>query len=157
MSDETCKDKNGISRRDLLTKSALGTFFAAIAGTVLGFPVLPKPIVSPGPSRKYKLGTPEEFPAGTALKMDKENFFLFRDEEGFFAITAICTHLGCIVSQSQDGFACPCHGSRFSADGRVVGGPAPRALPWLKVSLTPDGKLMVDAEQEVAVGTKFMV
>lgn len=155
MSDET--EKNGISRREFLTKGALASFFVATAGAVVGAVALPKPAVSPGPTRRYKLGAPEEFPVGTATKIDSGNFFLFRDDGGFFAITAVCTHLGCIIAQDDTGFACPCHGSKFSEDGKVVGGPAPRALPWLKVDLTPDGKLMVDADQEVSLGTKLTV
>lgn len=151
------KRENGISRREFLTKGALGSFFVAMGSAMVGGVALPKPTVSPGPSRRYKLGTPEEFPVGTAVKMDKENLFLLRDDEGFYAITAVCTHLGCIIAKVDDGFACPCHGSRFSADGRVVGGPAPRGLPWLKVSLTPDGCLMVDADVDVAPGTKLAV
>jgi len=156
MSDEK-KDGNGISRRDFLTKGALGAFFMAMGGAVVGGVALPKPPVSPGPTRRYKLGAPEEFSVGTGTKIDNGNFFLFRDDGGFFAITAVCTHLGCIVAKVDDGFACPCHGSKFSTEGKVVGGPAPRALPWLKVSLTPDGKLMVDADEEVTQGTKLVV
>ena len=155
MADHT--EKQGISRRDFLTKGALAAFTAAGIGALVGAGALSKPTVSPGPSRKYKLGEPSEFPVGTAVKMSKENIFLFRDEKGFYALTAVCTHLGCIIAQTEDGFACPCHGSLFSKDGKVVGGPAPRSLPWLKMSITPDGKLMVDADQEVAPGTKLAV
>ncbi|MDO8682465.1 MAG: Rieske 2Fe-2S domain-containing protein [Armatimonadota bacterium] len=154
MPDE--KKENGISRREFLTKGALGSFFVAMGGATAGGFALPKPTVSPGPSRRYKLGAPDEFPVGTAVKMDKENLFLFRDDEGYYAITAVCTHLGCIITKVDDGFECPCHGSRFSPDGRVVGGPAPSGLPWLEVSLTPDGYLMVDADVEIAPGTKFV-
>ena len=41
-----------------------------------------------------------------------------RTPQGFRALSAICTHLGCIVKQTQEGFECPCHGSRFGGDGR---------------------------------------
>ncbi|OGO39746.1 MAG: hypothetical protein A2147_06245 [Chloroflexi bacterium RBG_16_57_8] len=155
MSDHS--EKQDISRRDFLTKSALASVVIAGVGALAGAGAFSKPAVSPGPSRKYKIGEPEEFPVGTAVKMEKENIFLFHDEKGFYSLTAVCTHLGCIVSQSENGFTCPCHGSEFSKDGAVKGGPAPRALPWLKMSLTPDGKLMVDADQEVAPGTKLEV
>ncbi|MDO8588009.1 MAG: Rieske 2Fe-2S domain-containing protein [Armatimonadota bacterium] len=155
MSDK--KNENGISRREFLTKGALGSFLVAMGGATVGGFALPKPTVSPGPSRRYKLGDPGKFPVGTAMKMDKENIFLFRDVEGFYAITAVCTHLGCIVVRVDDGFACPCHGSRFAPDGHVVEGPAPRGLLWLEVSRTPDGGVMVDADVEVDLGTKLVV
>ena len=43
----------------------------------------------------------------------------------FHAFSAVCTHKQCLVSQVADGtIDCPCHGSRFDAEGRVVMGPA---------------------------------
>lgn len=55
--------------------------------------------------------------------------------EGYQAISAVCTHLGCIVKwkKGRREFFCPCHGARFAIDGRVIGGPAPRPLPKLDV------------------------
>ncbi len=148
------QEKKPINRRDFLTMGTLCTFSAALAGAGLGCAALIKPTVSPGPSHKYGLGTPGEYPVGTVMKVEDGNFYLFRDEEGFFVITAVCTHLGCIVAKVDSGFECPCHGSRFSTEGEVVGGPAPRSLPWLWVGVMPDGKLLVNAEEEVPPGTK---
>ena len=73
------------------------------------------------------------------------------------AISTTCTHLGCIVGISDTGFACPCHGSRFDQDGTVTGGPAPKPLPWFKLSLAPNGELEVDKSTEVAPGTYLNV
>lgn len=49
--------------------------------------------------------------------------------DAFSALTSICTHEVCTITgfDSQD-FVCPCHGSRFDTNGRVVSGPAVRAL-----------------------------
>ncbi|NOY12773.1 MAG: ubiquinol-cytochrome c reductase iron-sulfur subunit [Deltaproteobacteria bacterium] len=58
----------------------------------------------------------------------------------FRALSAVCTHLGCIVRWVTDAeeFLCPCHGGRFSAAGQVLAGPPPRPLPTYAVSLEGD-------------------
>lgn len=58
----------------------------------------------------------------------------------FVALSAVCTHLGCVVAwQEQAGeFLCPCHGGRFSADGQVLGGPPPAPLESLGVEIDGD-------------------
>jgi len=58
----------------------------------------------------------------------------------FVALSAVCTHLGCVVAwQEQAGeFLCPCHGGRFSSEGQVLGGPPPAPLETLAVELDGD-------------------
>ncbi len=55
----------------------------------------------------------------------------------FTAVDAVCPHQGCTVNfvSPADGFACPCHGSRFAADGKLLGGPATRGLTTIAVSV----------------------
>jgi cytochrome b6-f complex iron-sulfur subunit len=145
-------------RRDFLGIAALWSSVAALGTAVAGVLRLPKPAVLPGPARVYKLGEPAQFAVGTATRIESGNFFLFRDDRGFHAISSVCTHLGCIVAhQDNEGFACPCHGSRFNEQGAVVGGPAPAGLPWLEIALAPDGQLQVNAEAQVERGAKFQV
>lgn len=62
------------------------------------------------------------------------------------AFSTRCTHLGCRISRVEDGLlVCPCHGSRFHADGRVATGPASKPLASLPVSSDPStGTLVVD-------------
>lgn len=61
--------------------------------------------------------------------------------EGYSAVSAVCTHLGCVVrwKPGRRQFFCPCHGGRFDLEGRVLGGPAPRPLTRLEVEETPEG------------------
>ncbi len=59
----------------------------------------------------------------------------------FTAYSLVCTHLGCTVEQQGQQFACPCHGSRFDANGAVLKGPAVRPLKQLRVTPLPDGTL----------------
>lgn len=58
----------------------------------------------------------------------------------FVALTAVCTHLGCIVKWVDDDqeFLCPCHGGRFSPSGQVLGGPPPSPLENYSVTLEGD-------------------
>lgn len=59
---------------------------------------------------------------------------------GYRALSAVCTHLGCIVKwrPSRRQFFCPCHGGRFDARGRVMGGPAPEPLLSFEVEERPE-------------------
>jgi Rieske Fe-S protein len=52
--------------------------------------------------------------------------------DAYEGISAICTHMGCVVEPSQSGFRCPCHGSVYNSDGQNVSGPAPRPLSKLR-------------------------
>lgn len=58
----------------------------------------------------------------------------------FVAMSAVCTHLGCIVKwvDADQELLCPCHGGRFSTDGAVLGGPPPAPLELYPVSLQDD-------------------
>lgn len=58
----------------------------------------------------------------------------------FVALSAVCTHLGCIVKWVNDKgeFLCPCHGGRFSSAGKVLGGPPPEPLKTFPVSVSGD-------------------
>ena len=60
------------------------------------------------------------------LKLDGKRTAAFRDEQGrVHAVSAVCTHLGCILGWNpvDRTWDCPCHGSRYAGDGRVIQGP----------------------------------
>jgi len=62
----------------------------------------------------------------------------------YVALSAVCTHLGCVVQwqESAGEFVCPCHGGRFSAAGTVLAGPPPRPLEPLPVAIDGDQLLI---------------
>jgi glycine/D-amino acid oxidase-like deaminating enzyme/nitrite reductase/ring-hydroxylating ferredoxin subunit len=64
---------------------------------------------------------------GAIMKVDGKNAALYRDPGGrMHAVSAACTHMGCIVhwNNVEKSWDCPCHGSRFDVDGAVIEGPA---------------------------------
>jgi rieske iron-sulfur protein len=74
---------------------------------------------------------------------------------GYAAYSKVCTHAGCMVSNEEGGtLVCPCHFGKFDpTDGAaVVGGPPPRALPQLPITLSSDGYLVATGDFEGPVG-----
>jgi Rieske Fe-S protein len=115
---------------------------------------LPKAAVIPAPSRRFRVNLPESLAPGSPFVPPGRSVAVFRDAGGVFAISLICTHLGCIVKHVATGFDCPCHGSKFAPDGGVTKGPAPKALAWLEVKKTGAATYLVDEGKPVAPGTK---
>lgn len=93
----------------------------------------------PMPSIPTRLGSADEFQPGlTDLELYRVRVVCQQTPGGrtLAAISSVCTHQTCIVNPMSDSsFTCPCHGSRFDAQGTVLAGPAPRPLPWFKLSL----------------------
>ena len=114
---------------------------------------LPKAAVLASPSKKFRVAVPENLGAGEAFVPPGRSVAVFKDPDGVYAVSTICTHLGCLVKPNAEGFECPCHGSRFAANGDVTKGPAPRPLPWLKVT-NNGGQLTIDEGTTVPNGTK---
>lgn len=141
-----------LPRRDFLGQAGLFSAALAVFGSVFGMARLPKPRVTPEASSRFRAGMPAEYPPGTVKVLPEQKVRIVSTSEGIAAMSLICTHLGCIVGETPDGFSCPCHGSKFNQQGRVVGGPAPRPLPWLAVSQAADGSLLVDTAEEVPSG-----
>ncbi|WP_439488008.1 FAD-dependent oxidoreductase [Algoriphagus sp.] len=64
---------------------------------------------------------------GKTLTLNKEKVAAYRDEVGkLHVVSSVCTHMGCIVhwNRAEKSWDCPCHGSRFSVEGKVLEGPA---------------------------------
>ncbi|MFZ5475910.1 MAG: ubiquinol-cytochrome c reductase iron-sulfur subunit [Myxococcota bacterium] len=115
--------------------------------------------VSYGPPTKRVLGDPARFAAGATEFVDAANVFVMRDASGVRALSATCTHLGCTVRENpeKDGFTCPCHGSRYDREGRVLGGPAPDPLAFHALEIDPRGRLVVDLARAVGEDERLKV
>jgi len=133
--------------------AAWSAFFGSLLFASIGMLRLPKAAVVASRSKKFRISLPRSLSAGEAYVPPGRNVAVFQDAGGVYAISLVCTHLGCIVKPGPQGFECPCHGSHFGPDGSVLGGPAPRGLPWRAVSM--DGNdLIIDDDATVPPGTK---
>jgi cytochrome b6-f complex iron-sulfur subunit len=150
---ETRKTMN---RRRFLGRAAL---ISAAAAGVTALAAGLRSIIPPlgRRDRRVVIGRLYDFPLNTFTLLAEHKIFIWRDHEGVRALSAACTHLGCIVKYAEEGFLCPCHGSRFDGEGRVLSGPAPKALPCFKIDLTADGRLQVDRRSEVPFRDKFLI
>ncbi|MFO0754070.1 MAG: Rieske (2Fe-2S) protein [Thermodesulfovibrionales bacterium] len=156
MSSET-KGKSEVSRRDFLGLASMGAAVISSFTLLAGIFRMSKANVRYEEATRFKIGKPDSFPVGTVKKLDDRGVFIFANDDGLHAISSICTHLGCIVAITETGFQCPCHGSKYNENGKVIGGPAPRNLAWLEISQDVDGSLVVDTMRDVPVGTKFKI
>lgn len=154
------------SRRSFLARLGVGATVLALAGQAFAYLRSLKPNVLYEEPQRFKVGTPDQFGEGGKFLEDKR-LFVFKERNTFYAISASCTHLGCTVKmqklnqpkkvktrkrefEEQYEFHCPCHGSKYYGDGTNYAGPAPRALDYFKLEMSPDdGQLIVDMSQVV--------
>lgn len=99
-----------LSRREFLSLAAwAGVLVSGLAALGKGLRFL-QPAVTYGPATVYSVGSPADFPPGSRRLLQRERVLIARDERGFRALSAVCTHLGCTVTLMEWGFSCPCHG-----------------------------------------------
>jgi len=150
---------NGVTRRDFLNEVTLGALGIAGLGSVAVTYQYFSPNVLFEPPTSFRVGNPDLYPVQSVTILQEQQFYIVRMPDGFYAVSAICTHLGCVTQWKPDSdqIACPCHGSKFKADGTKIEGPAPRPLPHFAISLTADGELLVDKLQTVKSGEVLKV
>ena len=98
------------------------------------------------PKTVFDVGLASQYAAGSHTLLREVPAILLSSQAGFRAISLVCTHLGCTVEESDGGFTCPCHSSRYDADGNVMRGPARLPLRQLRVETTADGRLLIHTE-----------
>jgi nitrite reductase/ring-hydroxylating ferredoxin subunit len=132
-----------LSRRDFLKLARAGFLYLSGALAFGGLLRFLDYEPNPAPQTKFDIGSADKYPLGSRTLLSDPPAVLLHTESGFSALSLVCTHLGCTVEQSSDGFTCPCHASRFDAEGKVTHGPAARPLQTLRVEVTAEGNLIL--------------
>jgi Rieske Fe-S protein len=116
-------------RQEISRRGFLGVFFGLLSALGLSSAKIG---MAAGSGEKWvEVGKKDDFVVGTPKLIKDEKLYVFRGESGFSALSAKCTHFGCVVDREADGtFLCPCHGSAFDAKGLVTKGPAKKPLVW---------------------------
>ena len=156
VNDDTGDDTEK-SRRDFFVQIGTGACAVAAAGSGLVTLDFLKPKVLFEPSTSFVAGSPLDFTEGVVRFNKEKKAYVIGAPTGVYALSAVCTHLGCITRFRSDDrvIACPCHGSIFDLEGNVVHGPAGRALPWLDVIQDAAGNLVVDTGIVISHGKVF--
>ena len=152
----TDQNESGQSRRDFIKRFSV---WAAVSAGVLASISLLRQFV-PRISRyqkRFKIGRKNNYPVNTFTYLSDKQLFVYRDHEGIRAVSAVCTHLGCIIEKSDDGFQCPCHGSCYSEEGEVLSGAATKDLPWYELQKDVDGQIVVDQSRLVDPERKLYI
>jgi cytochrome b6-f complex iron-sulfur subunit len=149
-----------LNRRRFCTRIGIGTVVLSAAGGVGLTTSFLAPNVLYETSKIFDAGLPEDYEADSVTLFPKQRAFVVcTPEHEFYAVSAVCTHLGCIVNwkNSEGIIACPCHGSHFELSGEVLTGPATRPLEWFQISLNEDRRLIVDGSIQVDMNTMLRV
>ena len=144
-------------RRLLLWLGNLGLLAVLWELVQAGLGYLTPPVTQPQPGPvqvgEIPLGL-DKFALNSLTFVPQARAWLGRDDGGFYAISAICPHLGCTLQQAATGFQCPCHGSRFNQRGALLNGPAATPMSYLAVRLQ-DNQLIIDVTQTVSPETRL--
>tara|TARA_B110000438_G_scaffold300213_1_gene352076 strand:+ start:182 stop:727 length:546 start_codon:yes stop_codon:yes gene_type:complete len=143
-------DQTALDRKGFLNWLTIGwlAFSAATGGFFVVMIRFLFPNVLFEPPQSFKIGYPEEFvPGNVDLRFKKKyNIWVVRNEVSIYALSTVCTHLGCTPNwlAAEQKFKCPCHGSGFRFSGMNFEGPAPRPLERFMIYLGGDGQIVVD-------------
>jgi Rieske Fe-S protein len=110
------------------------------------------------PQNDVSAGNASALAVGDLQAVSGDPVIIGRDSGGIYAMSSICTHAGCDMTQNgiirPQGIFCGCHGSRFDSNGNPVSGPAPSPLPHLAVVVDSAGAITVRQSQEVDAATR---
>lgn len=132
-------------RRTFLSQLLTGSLVVGLLGVlgVIGAYLLPpeRRVFNPA-RRRIRVARADEISVGKGRQMlfNGEPVWVLRLKGGWVALSALCTHQGCIVEWDEKRltFTCPCHAGVFDAQGNVLAGPPRRPLKRLRVSVIRD-------------------
>lgn len=151
--DNDSAESHDLKRRDFLVRGGAILLGVSAVSSVAAGLRFASPDFSSGAPAKFPLGRVSDFKMNTLSWLRDRDMFVLHDKIGFGAFSAKCTHLGCIVQRTSDGFQCPCHGARFGPKGEVLSGPAREDLPWFRLWADSEGVIWVDSSVPVEAGT----
>src|SRR5438034_1170756 len=119
--------------------------------------MFPNVLFEPPPT--FKAGFPNEIQIGQVDERFKQRFAVwlvrsafddYANATGIFALSTVCTHLGCTPNwlEAEQKFKCPCHGSGYYKTGVNFEGPTPRPLERYAITLADDGQILVDKSRK---------
>ena len=135
-----------VSRRDFLNEITVGALgIAGLGGAALTYQYF-SPNVLFEPPMTFRAGNPDLYPENSVTFLQDQLVYIVRTGAGFYAVSAVCTHLGCITQWKPEAnmIACPCHGSKFKRDGTKIEGPAP--APVATLCNQPDRRWRIASE-----------
>jgi len=146
----TIENKEFLTRRKFISWISFGwiAFIGTMGlwGITIGRFFFPNVLFEP--PMTFKAGFQNDFILGQIDERFKNAYgvWIVRSEEGIYALSTTCTHLGCTPNwlAAENKFKCPCHGSGFFKTGINFEGPAPRPLERYKISQDEDGQILVD-------------
>lgn len=138
------------ARRHFLRNAALGAVGTMLALVAAGVGILLWPNKTGAFGGEVTVRG-DEVPAVNAapFRSTAGHFYLAHNPDGLLAMWWKCPHLGCAVPwvgppESPQAYRCPCHGSMYDANGVRTGGPAPRPLDLMRVTVAGDGSVRVN-------------
>ncbi len=142
--DERVVDRS-VSRRGLIKYVALGFSTLATAGGVLT-PIVaylwPPKQANAGGGGRVAVAATTELPMGKGevFSVNNKPVIVIHTPDGYRALSATCTHLGCILfwNEQRAVIACPCHEAYFNTNGAVISGPPPAPLAEFRVQVEGD-------------------
>ena len=141
--------KGEVSRRDFLNEITLGALgVAGLGGAALTYQFFSPNVLFELPTT-FRAGNPDLYPVNSVTFLQDQQVYIVRTAAGFYAVSAVCMHLGCITQWKPEAnmIVCPCHGSKFQPNGKKIEGPAAGPLAHYAINLTADGELQVDKLQ----------
>jgi len=146
---DTANETNEVlDRRSFLNYLIAGAF--ALVATIGAYTVgrylwPPKNETGGAGGGRVEVAAESEMPVGVGIKtlLGNEPVWVIHAPFGFVALSAVCTHLGCIVNYDKEKeIWCPCHAGFFDLRGNVISGPPPRPLPSYPVAVV-GGKVVI--------------